>query len=350
MNNAKYGRRAFMRTLGMIGAGAALIPSPAMAVVRLVNEHQVADHQVKVAETRFLMGTFVTITAVNESRTRAEQAIGLAFNEIERLSDILDRHRSDTPISHLNASGVLNGAAPELSAVLGNALAYNRLTAGAFDATVLPLVHLLREDANPSGRMHVDKKALHEALSLVDSSAVRVSGQDIRLGKAGMGVTLDGMGKGYIVDRASDVLAENGVGDHLINAGGDMRARGQRSPGCPWTIAIEDPKGHGNYPAIIQLSDAAVATSGGYEVAFDASRSHHHVVDPRTAMSPTRSISVSVTAPTVMQADALATAVFVMPPHDGANLVESMSRCECLVIGNTGAKLTSRGWGRLVKA
>lgn len=337
-------RRDFVRALGLLGLGAACAPAPALAAVGLTETRRLPGNRYKVSESRFLMGTFVAIAAVGPSRTMAEHAIGLAYEEIERLSAVLDRHRDDTPVSRLNAEGVLRDAPADLRRVVAGAQQYARLTNGAYDATVLPVVRLLKERANPAGRMDVDRAELRAALALVDSDAVRLSGRDIRLDRQGMGLTLDGMGKGYIVDRASEILSANGAPDHLINAGGDMRARGERAPGRPWTVAVEDPRGRGDYPAVVHLRDAAIATSGGYEARFDASGSHHHVIDPQTALSPTRSLGVSVVAPTVMQADALSTAVFVLPPAEGVRLVNGLTDTECLILGNTGATARSDNW------
>ncbi|WP_319467826.1 FAD:protein FMN transferase [uncultured Pseudodesulfovibrio sp.] len=338
-----YSRRAFLRTLGLIGLGAS-IPAPALAAVKMADVTRLTGNRVKVSETRFLMGTFVAITAIHESRTLAEHGVGLAFEEIERLSAIFDRHRDNTPVSRLNDEGRLGDITPELHNMMREALAYTELTVGAYDPTVLPVVEMLRDKAAPTGRMDISEAELKEALALVDAKAIHVSGNEIRFDKQGMGITLDGMGKGYIVDRASDVLNKAGVANHMINAGGDMRARGERTPGKPWTVAIEDPAGKGKYPALIELRNAAIATSGGYEASYNASGSRHHVIDPRTALSPTRSVSVSVVAPTVMQADALSTAAFVMHPKDGVRFINTLPQCETLIIGDSGVKLTSRHW------
>lgn len=344
MKDNSLSRRTVLRALSLLGLGAACAPAPSLAAVCLTETGPDAGNRRKVAENRFLMGTFVAITAVHDSRSRAEHAMGLAFEEIERLSAIFDRHRSDTPVSHLNDTGVLRDADRELREVVQESLAYARLSGGAYDPTVLPVVELLKAKSNPTGRMDLSDGELREALALVDSTAVRVSGNDIRLTRRGMGLTLDGMSKGYIVDRASEVLSANGVTDHLINAGGDMRACGERAPGKPWTVAIEDPRGRGDYPALVHLRDAAIATSGGYEVRYDATGSHHHVVDPRTAKSPTRSISVSVIAPSVMRADALSTAGFVLPPREAVRMIDAVEGAECMIVGNTGAKTRSARW------
>jgi thiamine biosynthesis lipoprotein len=130
----------------------------------------------------------------------------------------------------------------------------------------------------------------------------------------------------------------------LINAGGDIRTAGRRADDKPWTVAIEDPRKKKAYPAIIQMTDGAVATSGNYEIYYDKDKIYHHVVDPRSGLSPGHSTSVSVTAASVMMADALSTAVFVQEPGEGIRLIDSLERSECLVLGKTGEQLKSRGW------
>jgi thiamine biosynthesis lipoprotein len=96
---------------------------------------------------------------------------------------------------------------------------------------------------------------------------------------------------------------------------------------------------------VIHLRNGAVATSGSYEIAFDRHRVHHHIVDPRTALSPGLCSSATVTAGTVMQADALATAAFVLPPRAGFELIDALPGAEALLITDNGTALPTRRWG-----
>jgi thiamine biosynthesis lipoprotein len=159
-----------------------------------------------------------------------------------------------------------------------------------------------------------------------------------------MAITLDGIAKGYIVDQAAALLAKNNINNFLINAGGDIRTKGQRQDRKPWAIAIQDPHKKKQYPDIIQMSDGAVATSGNYEVYFDQEKMFHHIVNPRTGMSPHADASVSVIAPTTMEADALSTSVFVMEPMEGIRFIDSLPRYECLILSTTGKMKKSKGW------
>jgi thiamine biosynthesis lipoprotein len=163
-----------------------------------------------------------------------------------------------------------------------------------------------------------------------------------------MGITLDGIAKGYVVDRASGVLTRRGVKDHLINAGGDIRVSGRREGGAPWRVAIRDPRDERRPAEILLLREGAIATSGNYEVCHHRERLCHHIVDPATGSSPGLADSVSVTAPTAMAADAVSTSVFVMGPARGVRLADSLPRCECLVLassrGGRGGRWRSSGW------
>jgi thiamine biosynthesis lipoprotein len=159
-----------------------------------------------------------------------------------------------------------------------------------------------------------------------------------------MGVTLDGIAKGYVVDRMAAVLAERGLRDFLINAGGDIRSGGVREDGTAWRVGVQDPAKRGDLPDVIGLTNGAVATSGSYEIYFDRERVHHHIVSAHTGNSPQMSQSVSVVAPTTMAADALATSVFLMEPARGVAFIDSLPQCACLIVDEQGLQSRSKGW------
>ena len=298
-------------------------------------------------QTKLLMGTFVTLSAARVSQTQAEEALGRAFEEMSRLEGILSRHNSATPLATLNAQGKLQDAPAELTVLVERALRVHSLTHGAFDATVAPVLDLFRAHSNPQGRMHLDRADLKAARELVAASEVYVAPDHVRLGRAGMALTLDGIAKGHIADRASMVLAEHGVHHHLVNAGGDIRVSGQKAPGTPWRVAVEQPHGGQRKGMAESLAiTGAIATSGSYEIYYDAQREHHHLIDPVAKASPQHSLSVSVTAPTALEADALATALSVMPAGDALRLIASLPGRECCLLARDGAKVTSAGWGK----
>lgn len=160
-----------------------------------------------------------------------------------------------------------------------------------------------------------------------------------------MGITLDGIAKGYIADRVSAVLTSAGVKNHLVNAGGDIMASGHKSPGVPWRVAVQSPTGPA-YAGELSLSGKAIATSGSYEIYYDASRRHHHLINPASGFSPAVG-SVSVVAGTAMEADTLATALSILPPTDALKLVQGLPGRECCILSPDGCIYTSPGWAFL---
>ncbi|MFQ6046353.1 MAG: FAD:protein FMN transferase [Gemmatimonadales bacterium] len=298
----------------------------------------------KVTSTRPAMGTLVSISALARSRERAEEAIGRALEEMDRLIGVFSRFEGASAITTLNDAGRLDDSPPEFSHVLSRSIEYHALSSGAFDVTVEPLVELFRGRLDAITPREPSSVEIMEALELVGSRNVVLSPRGVRFAREGMGVTLDGVAKGYIVDAMGRVLADRGIGSYLINAGGDIRAGGLKEKRRPWTVAVQDPSKSGSFPDTIHLTDAAVATSGSYEIYFDRDRMYHHIVSSKTGMSPNLSAGVSVVAPSAMAADALATGVFVMEPERGIELIDSLSGCECLIIGEDGTQLKSRGW------
>lgn len=290
---------------------------------------------VQVTCSRGSMQTRVTVTALAPSRDAAEEAIGRAFAEMDRVVPLLNRHDGGSAVSVLNAQGRLRDAPPALTEVLDEARRLHGLSGGAFDVTTAPLVDLMKRTGRP---------APAEIRALVDMSALRVAGDAVRLEKSGMGLTLDGIAKGYVVDRMAAVLAAGRMEHWLIDAGGDIRASGLRGNGMPWRVGVQDPEKRDFFPAITELRDGALATSGSYESYFDHERAAHHIVDASTGASPLRIVSATVRAPTAMMADALATALMVMPTQMAVSMVDALHDCACLLLDAEGGQLSSRRW------
>jgi thiamine biosynthesis lipoprotein len=297
----------------------------------------------KVTRARLSMGTFAAITAMHPSRTEADDAIGKAFEEMDRVSRLLNRYQSASAIGTLNKEGYLSDMPSEVSEVIARALHFHKASGGAFDMTVKPLVDLYKEHfaahKSPPSEAEVAK-----VLELVDASAVRFDGRTIRFAKEGMGITLDGIAKGYIIDCGAETLERHGIKHALINAGGDIRAIGGKESKTPWKVAIQDPDKEGPYVDTITMVNGAIATSGNYEIYFDEEKLYHHIVDPKTGRSPLQSASVTVMASNVMDADGLSTAVFVLEPAAGKRFIENMPKTECLILNSAEKKIMSSGW------
>lgn len=311
------------------------------------------------------MGTRAAIALRARDPGLAEEAVGLAFDEMDRLTSLLNRYDPASALSVLNDAGRLPDAPTELTRVVDRGLEVGRRSGGAFDPSVAPLVDLFGggeprvppallatgagagQPAPRTTRPPPDPAEIRAALDLVGAERIRRDGRGIRLDRAGMRLTLDGIAKGWIVDAIAATLERAGVDDYLVDAGGDIRASGSADGARAWRVAVRDPRGGEEWPDVIGLRAGAVATSGSYEQYYDPARTRHHIVASALGASPSEAASVTVVAPDAATADALATAVFVLGPARGLHLIETSAGCECLVIAPDGARRASSGWPAL---
>ncbi len=298
-----------------------------------------------VEREQFLMGTAVSITIAGEERDHAHRAADRAFGEIRRLEAIMSTYRPESEISQVNgaAGASWTVVSPELRYVIKAGLDFGELSRGGFDVTVKPLIGIwhFEEGSRPPGQ-----EAIDSLLPLVDYHAVQIDADGrVRLKKPGMAIVLGGIAKGYAVDRAIEILQEEGIENAIVNAGGDLRAIGRRSSSRPWRVGIQDPRREDELLADLPLTDRAVATSGDYErfYIFEGIR-YHHILDPRTGRPARGCRSVTVIAPTAMEADALATAGFVLGPEEGRALLQGRNQVEGMIVDEEGRTFSTTGF------
>jgi len=321
-------RRQFLAVSGWLALGATTLGTPLSAEVL-----RFSPELYQVTSGRITMGTFVNMALFHPSKDQAEEAMGKAFQEMDRLIDIFNAHDASTRISHLNKTGRLNELPPELYEVLGLSLEINRRTGGAFDITIKPVLDLYEQSFAQHGKPP-EKEELAKALENVGCDGLGIERNAISFKRRDMRITLDGIAKGYIVDRAMAVLRSQGIEHALINAGGDICVTGPRGDGAPWQIAVQDPWDQAKTADVVQMSKGAIATSGNYEVHFDREKLYHHIITPRFGM-PTKGIaSVSAMAPSTMMADALSTSVFVMGVGKGKAFLKNISGVGGLIISS----------------
>lgn len=285
------------------------------------------------AQTHPAMGTLVEITLAGLAEKEATLAFAAAFARIDSLEKLLTSHNPAAPLAELSRRGRLENPPPELVEVLTSALEHARRSDGAFNPTVKPLVDLLRK--NPKAGLAEREELRH----LLNWRAVRVEEGGIYLDVSGMALTLDAIAKGCIIDYASRELFAHGAPNHLINAGGDILARGQKPDGSLWKAGIADPRPGGKLLAVIPLRDEAIATSNNSE---SLKEGYAHLV-PRKDMDGGRPLSASALASSAGEADALATTLAVLPAGQGLGYIETFDAA-CLLLSAGGSILTSRRW------
>ena len=331
-------RRAFLSLTGTLSLGVATvgIPLPTEAV-------QFSRTLYKVSKSQLGMGTFINMIAFHSSKGEAEEAMGRAFAEIRRLTSLMTRFQSSSYIGHLNGTGSLKGAPSEVMEVLHSSLRYHTVSQGAFDITVMPIVDLYQHSFQ-ANNAPPSPQALQETMARVGSQHLTVTKDSVSFGRSGMEITLDGIAKGYIIDRAMDLLRRQNIQHALINAGGDIVVHGGKGEGKHWSIGIQDPWNHKRYVDVVTLNSGAIATSGNYEVFFDQEKLFHHLIVPKKGTPAPSIASVSIQAANAVEADALATTAYVMGPDKGYQFIKQFRGVEGLIIKNRKHKISSSGW------
>jgi thiamine biosynthesis lipoprotein len=198
----------------------------------------------------------------------------------------------------------------------------SELSGGAFDVTVQPLWELYAAHfaARPDDLAGPPADRIEAARRRVDYRAVALDGARIRFLRPGIAVTLNGIAQGYITDRVADLLRAAGFASVLVQLG-ETLAGAPRSDGQPWRVGIPDPFAPDRVIETLAGVDVGIATSSGRATRFDASGRHHHLFDPTTGQSAERCASVTVLAPRATTADALSTALAVLPPRAAPRLL-----------------------------
>ena len=282
----------------------------------------------RVEQASWAFGARVSLIAYHESEAAAESALAAAFRELDAIEDVLSLYRPASQISRLNRDGALDRPHPDLVKVLRSALEWSRATGGAFDPTVQPLWTLHASNQHPS------PDALAAARSLVDWTRVEARADRIRLAP-GQAITLNGIAQGFAADRIREVLRAHCVRHALVNTG-EFGSLGRKPEGKQWRIGIQHPRKADAYVAMAAMDDRFLATSGDYATPFNADFSLHHIFDPATGRSPAALASVTVLAPSGLEADALSTAIFVLGLDRGIELAKSRSDVDALLIRKNG--------------
>lgn len=258
-----------------------------------------------------------------------------------RIDGLMSIQQPSSQVFRLNRDGVLHGPDPHLLAVLEHARALSRLTQGAFDITVQPLWRAFQHAFEAGAAMPPGTVRL-QAQRLIGWNGVQAGPGRVALARPGMAVTLNGLAQGYATDLALAALRRHGIRHALVDTG-EYGMLG-RAAGRPWTIGVRDPRHDDALAARMAPDGRCVATSGDYAMAFTPDCRHHHIFDPATADSPAELASVTVLAPTGLEADGLSTAFMVMGARCAHALAAHLPGVDLLTIGKGGERWKSAGF------
>ena len=296
-----------------------------------------------IRRARWLMGTSCVGEAYGKA---AAQALADAFDSIARTEARLSTWRDDSELSQVNrlASAGRQHLSPELAAFLDITLQLVGESDGAFDPTIGPLVRAwdLRGAGRipPAGELSSARRSVGARHVHLDRAAATIS-----FDVPGLWLDPGGIGKGWALDRAAEVLREHALDGALLDFGGQLIAVGTPPGARHWPVAVARPDDRSRPELVLALASGSVATSAqsqrGHSV---GGRWLGHILDPRTGEPVARSGSVTVAAENATEADALATALFVMGPEAGLAWAKDHPRIGVGFLEPDGSGSAGRVW------
>lgn len=291
------------------------------------------------------MGSDLEIEVFGPDQALCDRAVAEARAEIDRLDRMMTDWKPESPLMDINRAAGERPVptTPELYFLVERSLRVSELTEGAFDITFAGAGKLWNWRAKDP--QVPDAETVKASLATVGWRGVTLDPKErsVFLSKRGMRIGLGAIAPGYAGDRAIEKIRALGIRDACVNVSGDLMAIGKKEGG-PWKIGITHPRRKGETLAILPVSNAAVSTSGDYERYFEKDgRRYCHIIDPRTGVPADRCQSVTIVAPNLAFADALATGVFVLGPEQGMALVEKLEGVHALVVAADGTVSLSPG-------
>ena len=271
-----------------------------------VQSESVSENE-KYSSDIFAMDTYMSLTAYGE---KAEDAVTEAIHEIQRLDAMFSVGNTDSDVTTANMQGSAT-VSDETAYLVEQSLEISRKTDGAFDITIYSVMELWGFTTKNYKVPQADE--LQETLKRVSYENVSLKDHELVL-KNNAQIDFGGIAKGYTSSRVMQIFKEYGIEHGMVNLGGNVQTLGTKTDGTAWRVAIQSPQGGNQYLGILETSDQAVITSGGYERYFEENGvTYHHIIDPKTGYpSDSDLTSVTIVCADGTKADALSTSFFVM--------------------------------------
>ncbi len=283
-----------------------------------------------------VMGTLAEAEIFGESEEEACRTANDVLEIFREVDAIFSTYKPESPVSLLNRHPPRAPTAAPASLVnlVLEAERYSRLSGGAFDVTIWPLIQLWGFQENGADRRPPTKRRVRKTSNRIGFQRVAVEKKEntLAFSREGMGFDFGGIAKGYALDLAAEMLSSRGVEQALIDLGGSFFCRGWQSDGEGWILGIQHPTEPDSMIDAIRVADRFVSSSGNYEryLIWDGVQ-YGHILDPKTGWPAKKTLSTTVIAAQGTASDALSTAVFVLGPRKGLKLLESMPDVEGVI-------------------
>ena len=301
---------------------------------------QAENATLRAERSLFAMNTYMTLTAYGESGEEALQEAGALIEQLESRWSVTDENSEIYRANHSGGQTVT--VSEDTAQLISFALEMAQKTGGALEPTIYPV--LTAWGFTTGSKQVPPEEQIARLLQNVDYSRIQLDGTDLTV-PSGMDLDLGAVGKGYAADLVTEVLKEHGVESGLISLGGNIQAIGSRPEGGDWRIGIRAPWEEGNL-GVLEMSNAAVVTSGGYENYFEdeAGNIYWHILDPATGYPANSGLqSVTVIGEQGRLCDALSTSLFVMGAEKAEEYWRANGGFDMLLVTDDGEIILTEG-------
>ena len=305
-----------------------------------------------------LFDTVTTIVGTGQTEEAFRESAQKIYEDLLRYHRLFDIYNTYAGINNLKTVNEQASVAPvvvdeAIIALLRDCKAYYEHTGGKVNAAmggVLKLWHEARTAglAEPETARLPDMEKLRQAATHASFDAVVIDEAASTVFITDPQVSLDvgAIAKGWATQKAAQA-APQGL---LVSVGGNVCATGPKDEnGTPWVIGVQDPQNSGAYLHTIQVHSGAVVTSGDYQRTYEVDGvQYHHIIDPETCMPATYWRSVTVVCADSAVADALSTALFLLPLEEGQRLAAQWE-AQALWVDSAGKESMTDGFRTLIK-
>lgn len=282
----------------------------------------------------YVLGTIVQLKVFGRKAEKAIDEVVERLNDIDNKMSVFKVY-SEISNVNINAGKAAQVVSEDTYFVLKNAVKYSKISEGAFDPTIGPIVDLW--GIGTDNARIPEENEIEEKLPLVNYNDIILNEDEssIMLSHQGQSIDVGGIAKGYAADEVKNIFLKRHIKDAIIDLGGNIFALGSKGRGNPWKVGIQNPfKPRGEYVGILSVKNKSIVTSGNYERFFiEGQNKFHHIIDPRTGYpSESKVVSATIISDKSIDGDGLSTGVYIMGLEKAFNLIESLKGIDAIFI------------------
>lgn len=277
------------------------------------------------------MGTYWRVSVMALSAEKAQSLKGKIEKQLDADDQLLSTWKPDSALMRFNHSPSLElwPVSPEMADIVTIALRVGARTQGAMDVTVGPLVNLWGFGPDKQPNKVPEQAQIDAAKARTGLQHLRVINlaqrQYLQKDLPDLFVDLSTVGEGYAADHLARLMEQEGIARYLVSVGGALVSRGMNGSGKPWRVAIQKPTDTENaVQAVVDINGHGISTSGSYRNYYElGGKRISHVIDPQTGRPIDHNlVSVTVIAPTALEADAWDTGLMVLGTQKAQDVVK----------------------------